>query len=180
MSDGQELSASPAASLPPALRGKVPKAAESVTAELLRLNGKDRAQVFKAFNKLPPATTGAMMTSVQMTSWQGPLPPAAELERYNHAVPGGAERIIAIMEKQAEHRMQLENHVAREQVKQSGRGQIFALVIGVTGILSAAVIGAMGHTAVAIAITTGSLGTLAVTFLVGKRQESASRQAKAS
>jgi hypothetical protein len=179
MSDGQEITPAPADSLPPALRGKVPKTAEAVTAELLRLNGKDRAQVFKAFNKLPPAaTTGDMMTSVQMTSWQGPLPPAAELERYNHIVPGGAERLFAMVEKQAEHRMQLENHVAREQVKQSGRGQVFALVIGVTGILSAATIGTMGHTAVAIAITTGSLGTLAVTFLVGKRQERASRQAK--
>jgi len=113
-----------------------------------------------------------------MTSWQGPLPPAAELERYNHVVPGGAERLFTMAEKQSEHRMQLENHVAREQVKQSGRGQVFALVIGVSGILSAATIGTMGHTAVAIAITTGSLGTLAVTFLVGKRQERTSRQAK--
>ncbi|PAW74299.1 MAG: hypothetical protein B9S26_01425 [Opitutia bacterium Tous-C4FEB] len=178
MPDGQEVTPAAAVSLPSALHGKVPKAAEAVAAELWRLNGKDRAQVFKAFNKLPPATTNSMMTSVQMTSWQGPLPPAAELERYNHVVPGGAERLFAMVEKQAEHRMQLENHVAREQVKQSGRGQIFALVIGVTGILSAATIGTMGHTAVAIAITTGSLGTLAVTFLVGKRQERTSRQAK--
>lgn len=167
----------PESSLPAPLRGKIPASARPVAEELLKLNTRDRAQLFRAFNK--PAPGGAIATMVQMTSWQGPLPPASELEHYNRVCPGGAERIIAMAERQAEHRMQLENHVAREQMRQSGRGQIFALVIGLTGVLAAAFVGALGHTAVAIAIATGSLGTLAVTFLVGKRQERQSRQSKA-
>jgi uncharacterized membrane protein len=165
--------------LPAPLRDKIPAAAKPVAEELLKLNTRDRAQLFKAFNKPVSGGTVATMTTVQMTSWQGPLPPASELEHYNRVCPGGAERILAMAERQAEHRMQLENHVAREQMKQSGRGQIFALVIGLTGVLAAAFVGSLGHTAVAIAIATGALGTLAVTFLVGKRQERQSRQSKA-
>jgi len=175
MSDGELIDSQ----LPANLRDKVPKTARPVAEALLQVNSKDRAQLLRASQKSGAELPSAMTTSVQMTSWQGPLPPSAELERYNQIVAGGAERLIAMAEKQAEHRMQLENHVAREQMKQSGRGQIFALVIGLAGILSAAVVGSLGHTAVAIALATGSLGTLAVTFIVGKSRERASRQAKA-
>ena len=45
----------------------------------------------------------------QSTSFSGPLPHPEILERYNSAVPGGAERIIAMAEKQSDHRMRLES-----------------------------------------------------------------------
>lgn len=114
---------------------------------------------------------------MQMT-FQGPLPPAVELQGYNQIVPGAAERIIALAEKQAAHRMELEKHAVAEQLRQSARGQIFALIIGVAGITGAVVVGITGNAWVAGTIATASLGTLAVSFITGKRQEQHSRQQK--
>ena len=119
-----------------------------------------------------------MVTSMQMT-FQGPLPPAIELHAYEQIVAGAAERIIAMAEKQSAHRMELEKLAVREQLRQSARGQIFALIIGITGILSAAGVALLGFSSVAIAIVAASLGTLAVSFITGRRQEQQSRQQKA-
>ena len=118
-----------------------------------------------------------VVASMQMT-FQGPLPPAIELQSYNQIVPGAAERIIALAEKQAAHRMELEKHAVAEQLRQSARGQIFALIIGVAGITGAVVVGITGNAWVAGTIATASLGTLAVSFITGKRQEQRSRQQK--
>ena len=121
--------------------------------------------------------TTQMVASMQMT-FQGPLPPAIELEKYNQIVPGAAERIIAMAEKQTAHRMELEKHAVAEQLRQSARGQLFALIIGVTGIIGAVIVGLIGNAWVAGTIATASLGTLAVSFITGKRQEQHSRQQK--
>jgi uncharacterized membrane protein len=100
------------------------------------------------------------------------------LEKYNQIVPGAAERIIAMAEKQTAHRMELEKHAVAEQLRQSARGQLFALIIGVTGIIGAVIVGLIGNAWVAGTIATASLGTLAVSFITGKRQEQHSRQQK--
>jgi len=121
--------------------------------------------------------TTQMVASMQMT-FQGPLPPAVELEKYNQIVPGAAERIITMAEKQTAHRMDLEKHAVSEQLRQSARGQLFALIIGVSGIIGAVVVGLIGNAWVAGTIATASLGTLAVSFITGKRQEQQSRQQK--
>jgi uncharacterized membrane protein len=121
--------------------------------------------------------TTQMVASMQMT-FQGPLPPAIELEKYNQIVPGAAERIIAMAEKQTAHRMELEKHAVAEQLRQSARGQLFALIIGVTGIIGAVIVGLIGNAWVAGTIATAALGTLAVSFISGKRQEQQTRQQK--
>jgi len=57
------------------------------------------------------------------------------LAEYNDVAPGAAERIFAIFEKQAHHRMDLERTVIRSDVRRSWAG----LVVG--AILSTGVIG---------------------------------------
>lgn len=47
----------------------------------------------------PAVRTSATLT--QTTSYSGPLPPAAELQAYDDAVPGAAERIIRMAESYA-------------------------------------------------------------------------------
>ena len=68
--------------LPPAFRGKVPLSAAPAVRELAGLSGKERAQVFKAFNKVPVDQLSHVQVSHTQTFVSGPLPPAAELERY--------------------------------------------------------------------------------------------------
>jgi uncharacterized membrane protein len=46
---------------------------------------------------------------IVQVAYRGPLPQAAELERYEQVLPGAAERIIKMAENQQVHRHQLEN-----------------------------------------------------------------------
>ncbi|MDA8409380.1 MAG: DUF2335 domain-containing protein [Treponema sp.] len=75
----------------------------------------------------------------QAVSYSGPLPPAAEFERYNAAVPGAAERILAMAEKEAEHRHGAEDLLVQEEVRASKTGQLFAFALGIGSLAVVAV-----------------------------------------
>lgn len=64
----------------------------------------------------------------------GPLPAPEELAAYNQIIPQGADRIMKMAEQQTTHRISLENTVVNSQQKQSSRGQIFGLIIGLSGL----------------------------------------------
>lgn len=48
------------------------------------------------------------MTRVEALAMQGPLPPPDILSGYDAIVPGAAERILAMAEKQNDHRIEME------------------------------------------------------------------------
>jgi uncharacterized membrane protein len=62
-------------------------------------------------------------------SYSGPLPPANQFVEYERALPGAADRILALAEKEAEHRHQNEDALVSKSMFLGGRGQIFAFVI---------------------------------------------------
>jgi uncharacterized membrane protein len=64
-------------------------------------------------------------------SYQGPLPTSREFAGYEQTLPGAADRILAITEKEAEHRRKNQEKLTNAAIKYSGRGQIFALVISI-------------------------------------------------
>ena len=61
-------------------------------------------------------------------SFSGPLPPPGVLESYEKVLPGSAERIFTMAEKQIEHRMYLEKVVLESGAKRANLG-IYAAVI---------------------------------------------------
>jgi uncharacterized membrane protein len=65
----------------------------------------------------------------QLTAHIGPLPSPETLRQYEDLLPGTAERIISMAERQSAHRIDLESTVVREQLKDSKRGQFIGLVI---------------------------------------------------
>jgi uncharacterized membrane protein len=68
-------------------------------------------------------------------SYQGPLPTSREFEGYEQVLPGAADRILAMTEKEAEHRRKNQDKLVNASIKYSGRGQIFALVISILSII---------------------------------------------
>lgn len=59
----------------------------------------------------------------------GPIPPAAELQKYENIQPGFADRILTMAEKQETHRQKLETKMLEEGIKSERIGQIFGFVI---------------------------------------------------
>lgn len=61
----------------------------------------------------------------------GPLPDPQSLQRYDDIVPGAAERIIVLAEKQASHRQKIERRV----VWINGGAQLLGMILGAVIVL---------------------------------------------
>jgi uncharacterized membrane protein len=67
----------------------------------------------------------------QSLSFVGPLPPATEFAGYDKALPGTAERILTMAEKEVEHRHKNDDNIIKASIKLNTRGQILAFVISI-------------------------------------------------
>lgn len=59
----------------------------------------------------------------------GPLPHPRIMRQYQEILPGAADRIITMAEKQQAHRMGLENSVISGDIKRADRGLLFGFVL---------------------------------------------------
>ena len=59
----------------------------------------------------------------------GPLPPAEQFLKYDQALPGAAERILKMAEKELAHRHESETKIINGSIKADTRGQYFAYSI---------------------------------------------------
>jgi uncharacterized membrane protein len=82
----------------------------------------------------PPASPQQPRVTVQQAQFAGPLPPPEAFQRYELVLPGAAERILAMAERQAEHRQGLEARVIKSNVTGERIGQVFGLVIALAAI----------------------------------------------
>lgn len=107
------------------------------------------------------------------TFYQGPLPPAHELEAYERAAPGLPARMVAHMEREQAHRHSMESgglaivkhaHESRSRAEMFGIGSALtvSLAVVVAGVLVATVAAAPVQGAVIIG---ASLIGVAATFL---------------
>lgn len=82
----------------------------------------------------------APTTLVASTSYSGPIPPASELRKYEDILPGSADRILQMAERQSSHRQEMESRMLDASIKSEKAGQrfgfcIFIAVIIIGGIL---------------------------------------------
>lgn len=108
----------------------------------------------------------------------GPLPDSQTLREYSEIIPNGAERIMAMAEKQSDHRIGMEKGVVNGQVIQSYLGQIFAFLI-CTGFLICGTICVLhGFEIGGTILGAGGLTGLATAFIKGKDSQKASLSEK--
>jgi len=100
------------------------------------------------------------------------------LEQYDRVIPGGADRILRMAEKQLDHRQDLEGTVVKGNVTSQHRGQIFAFVLGLVAILGGIWLIAHDKSPEGLATIITALGGLAAVFIYGRRQQERERQQK--
>ncbi|MBC6491721.1 DUF2335 domain-containing protein [Flavihumibacter stibioxidans] len=105
---------------------------------------------------------------VQSKSHRGPIPSPEDMEEYGRVIPDGANRIMAMAEKQQEHRIELEKFAVKEELSQSSRGQIFALIMGLSCLLVGGFLVYTQHDTAGSILFGTSLTTLVIAFIVGK------------
>lgn len=108
--------------------------------------------------------------------FRGPLPPPEVLAEYETTLPGAADRILAMAERQAAHRQELEATV----VAGDSRRQIIGLAAGALVTLSAlalaGVLAYFGHSGVSALTALAPIATLAGVFVYGDRSRRRERE----
>lgn len=144
----------------------------------------------EAANNLPAALQEALSQPgvpaelVQMTVaafagfYAGPLPPAEQIRAYEQVLPGSADRILRMAERQQEHRMELERMTVHEAANRSWWGLRLGFVIAVlvVGIGAAAIF--TGHALAGFGVLIGEAAILAGVFVYGRDQQRRERLEK--
>ncbi|MGA3370944.1 MAG: DUF2335 domain-containing protein [Terracidiphilus sp.] len=106
------------------------------------------------------------------------MPHPALLARYNEAIPNGAERVMAMAERQSAHRESLESQVVGGNVTSQARGALYAFIICLVTIIGGFVLIGMGKSVIGVSAIIGSLATLAGVFIISKREQRKERVQK--
>lgn len=75
-----------------------------------------------------------------ISEFSGPLPPPSIIQGYENVVPGAAERILAMAEKQSAHRQLMEQTMIQSDSRDSLLGIIAALILGAGCLITSCVI----------------------------------------
>ena len=110
-----------------------------------------------------------MTSSVE--AYSGPLPSPEMLARYNAAFQQCPERIVAMAEKQALHRQEIEKIFAQTAVKNEARGQIFGFIIALSAIAGGTFLIAIGKDVIGLIAIISALASLVWVFIYGKRRQ---------
>lgn len=106
----------------------------------------------------------------QREYFEGPLPHPKMFKQYESILPGSADRIITMAEKQQDHRMQLEKIAIEGQVKSNVRGQSFGFATFIVGLLVSIAFAYFGMYTYAGILATGTIVTIVGLFLNGEKQ----------
>jgi len=118
------------------------------------------------------------ITQIAASFYQGPLPAPQILDQYDKIVPGAAERLISLWERQVEHRQELEKKVIKSDIAQSYFGSVLGFFIAISAIGSGTFLAYTGHPTEGIsAIITALVGLISV-FGWGSYQRRKERNAR--
>ena len=91
----------------------------------------------KVTSSTPIATSRHMQAThtQSMSLHVGPIPNAEQLAKYESIFPGAADRIIAMAEKQSNHRHDIEKTIIKSNARDSLIGVLSAFILGVLTIV---------------------------------------------
>ena len=118
-------------------------------------------------------------SEVTAASFSGPLPPPETLVKYNEPVPDGAERIIAMAEKQAEHRMKQEGRGIGADIVRANLGLGAGFIVALGGLGASYFLIDGGNAAAGVALGSVDLVGLVGAFIFGTISRSRERKERA-
>ena len=101
----------------------------------------------------------------------GPLPAPFTMEQYETILPGSAERIVSMAEKEQKHRHSREREIVWTEMFCKAGGLICGLVIGLAAILGGIYAIVSGHDVAGTLVGGAGLTGLVSVFVVGSREK---------
>jgi len=132
---------------------------ETFQSEIDKLDSKDSELARKVAN--------VVLGIVKQESFSGPLPHPRHLQAYNEILPGAADRIIAMAEKEQAHRHSWEDKSLKFDFSYSVLGIALGFLVALALLLLAYMSSQAGHQTVALAFLAASSVGMAASFIKG-------------
>jgi len=129
-----------------------------------------QSDLFEILDRSNNSEEGIVNMLVQTVLRAGPLPPPQDLAAYEEVLPGAADRILAMAEKEQDRRLARADRQVDADIRDSGRGVVCAFVLGMTCIVGGLIALIMGVTAGAY-ISLAGMAPLVGTFIYGTRRK---------
>ncbi len=133
--------------------------------------------------ELPPEKKDQINQLLVSQSYSGPLPPPIHIKGYNNEIPNGGERLMRMVEKEAEqsieerkHRMNMEAKIITNRIRQTYLGYTLAFLLAIV-IIGASVLLALQGFNIPAAVLTGAFA-LAAIFITRKNTTSKKSEEK--
>lgn len=107
----------------------------------------------------------------RQVSFAGPLPPPEVFSAYENALPGAADRILAMAEKQSSHRQEIEGKALESSSRQGTLGQVFAFILSLVVIIIGGFLIYSDKNISGLVMVLTAIGSLVGLFIYGKKRE---------
>jgi uncharacterized membrane protein len=111
-----------------------------------------------------------MMVEQTVTAHSGPLPAPEIIAGYEKVLPGTADRIVKMAEKEQDHRHKVINRTQTHVAILTFLGQLFAFTIGVIGILAGVYLVQKDKSIAGFSVFFTSLAGLVGVFIFGRKK----------
>lgn len=113
---------------------------------------------------------------VRLQQHRGPVPPPETLKAYAEILPSMPERIMAMAEREQQHRHEVDRNHHRTRSIALARGQWFAFVLGFSGIVGGVILLMSDKSVAGFTTLLSTVGTLIGLFLYAEKREKQQRQ----
>ena len=107
------------------------------------------------------------VVGIVQSSFAGPIPPPEVIKGYESVIPGSAERLLRMAEKEQQHRIEIDNQLAKGYMALNVRGQILGFFIVLMLIVAIVFLTIYHHEYVAGGLTVVAV-SLSVIFVLRK------------
>ncbi len=110
-------------------------------------------------------------TQVSTVEYSGPLPPAAEMSRFETILPGAAERILSMAESSQNHAQKMEYDALHSHRREVRRGQYSGIIVTLSAFGTSVYMASTGNPEVAGIIGGTTVVSIAVAFVLGRKSK---------
>ncbi|PQQ37221.1 DUF2335 domain-containing protein [Photorhabdus luminescens] len=104
----------------------------------------------------------------KISTFQGPLPLPELLKEYENTLPGAAERIFALTEKEQNHRHEIDNKVVSGGISKDKRGQWMGYSLAILFLVAVIYFAEKGNTILAGILGVIDIVSLVAVFVLGR------------
>jgi len=137
--------------------------------------------------KIVPAAPNAQVARNELpseiklsASFSGPIPPPNLLAQYNEIIPNGAERILAMAERQSAHRERMESRVINGNTSSQTRGSYFAFILVLVSVICGSYLIHEGKSAAGLTSIIAAIGGAVSVFFYMRNTQTKERDEKSS